>query len=380
MIDLLIIMFFSAVAFGISGGYESAIGIVVIEAVAALVWYIIRAIKNRLQKKKESSSSPFDVYNVTDDPIDNTPRPRKNPQKRLKRKTIISAVVYIAATVCGIIAAQCKASLAPWVGDLLNFLCAGGALFAVCYFAKALHDPQTPEEARSLEIRDTFEKTGHRPTPPVDRRPTPAQPKPAQQESPCTTAAPQRYDFQADADKAPYLSVKARREDDDALLTKPIIADDLQDEAEKGCSMGVIAAAFLLPVPVFLSLSFYLSWFFLVGVIVFGLIGGLLLWIIIDSHRETAGQFRHVTTDAVIIRKRVCTGKQTGRYNTDEYTTTAQLLYFADDCYKVSDAVYADVHIGDTVLFANMRGTPTQTIAYLPKDWDLTELEKEITP
>lgn len=85
-------------------------------------------------------------------------------RKYLMRRLIISsAIMYVGGTVLASVYIYNKDKFEGWLRLVIYLAGLIGSLlviFGVCRFARGLHDPLTPQEAKELKEREEREKTG----------------------------------------------------------------------------------------------------------------------------------------------------------------------------------------------------------------------------
>lgn len=84
-----------------------------------------------------------------------------------QKKILLAILIYILATI-SIIALEnidkflgsSESSVYNFAELALKFIGGFGTIISVMMFARALHDPLTPNEEKELQEKDTYEKTG----------------------------------------------------------------------------------------------------------------------------------------------------------------------------------------------------------------------------
>ena len=157
-----------------------------------------------------------------------------------------------------------------------------------------------------------------------------------------------------------------------------IITEIVYENSKPSIVSFVVAIVFTLPVAVFLVLAINVGWMFLIGVVGFGIFGGLFTWIAIDSEVQRRQKLKNAINENINISffTRTCTDKQWGDCETGsddpEPFVVAYQLFFGGKNYRVSKKVYDRINVNDSVMFVRVDGKELR-IAYPLKYWDVTE-------
>lgn len=160
-------------------------------------------------------------------------------------------------------------------------------LYGIFGFAKDMHGPLTPWESKDFRNRDAVEKGGE---PIYDIKESVADSNITNSQAPSSENAPSQKtqvqglnSIETEHWSSTWLDVKFC-ESKRKTVSKLDIIKEIEAQNEKpSISLFVLALVFTLPAVIFLVLAINIGWMFLIGVIVFGIFGGLMTWMAIDT-------------------------------------------------------------------------------------------------
>lgn len=268
---------------------------------------------------------------------------------------------------------------------LYNLFVLSGAvlvIIGVCSFAKAMHDPLTPSESEELARRDAIEKGGE---PICDIKESVVDNNLSNSQIPFAPNTPSQKPQEQGLGisetrhwhKA-VLDVKLCETEKKMVSKSDIITELVVKNSKPSIWLFVLALVFTLPVAVFLVLAINVGWMFLIGVVGFAAIGGLLTYSAIDSEVQRRQRLKNAINEDVNISffTRTCTDKQWGDCETGsddpEISVVAYQLFFGGKNYRVSKKVYDRINVNDSFMFVRVDGEEL-SIAYPLKYWDIEE-------
>lgn len=169
------------------------------------------------------------------------------------------------------------------------------------------------------------------------------------------------------------LDVKICRTKEHTVSKHDIITEIIAQNIQPRISFFVLALVFSLPAVIFLALGINFSWGFLIFAVMFGIFGGLLTWMAIDSEIQRRQKLKKAINKDINISffERICTDKQWGEYGSEDVSVVYQ-LFFGGVNYHVSKEAYNRTNINDRMMFVCADGEFLH-IAYPLKCWDIEE-------
>ena len=255
-------------------------------------------------------------------------------------------------------------------------------LYGIFGFAKDMHGPLTPWESKDFRNRDAVKKGGE---PIYDIKESvidnnlsnsqisfaPNTPSQKPQEQGLGTSETRHW-------HNAVLDVKLCETEKKTVSKSDIITEIVAENCKPSIGLFVLAIAFTLPVAVFLVLAINVGWMFLIGVIGFGIFGGLMTWMAIDTEIQRRQKLKDAINKDVNISffTRTCTDKQWGDCETgsddSEVSVVAYQLFFGGKNYRVSKKVYDRINVNESVMFVRVNDEELN-IAYPLKCWDIEE-------
>ena len=367
-----IFLIFSFIIALLIGGPAEAIIVVMIQGAFFLFGSRNKSGNKQKMKIEKAYETERDLHPEETDPhiIEGMVR------KRLMRGKLTRAGICFGV---GAVLTVCGGAFSIEESDWIHLLCClailGGLILVIigaCAFAKAMHDPLTPNESDELARRDAFEKGGE---PIYDIKESVADSSLSNSQTvPSENASSQACQVRLNSYEtqhwsSTWLDVKFC-ETKKKTVSKLDIIKEIQAQNEKpSISLFVMAFIFTLPAVVFLLLAIYVVWMFLLGVALFAVIGGLLTWTAIDTEVQRRKKLKNAIEKNIKISffERTCTDKQWGEYGS-EHTIVAYQLFFGGVNYHVSKKAYDSININDSIVFVCADGEDLR-IAYPLKEW-----------
>lgn len=251
-------------------------------------------------------------------------------------------------------------------------------IIGVCSFARAMHDPLTPSESEELARRDAIEKGGE----PiydikesiVDNNLSNSQAFSFESTPSQKSQDPKQNSLETEHWSNSWLDVKFCNTKERTISKQKIMEEIVsQNITPGGASSFIIPIIFSLPMVVFLLLTIYVGWMFLIGVLGFGFFGGLFTWMEIDTEIQRRKKLKKAINKdfSISFFERTCTKKQWGEYGSEHISVVYQ-LFFGGVNYHVSKKAYDSININDRMMFVRVDGEELN-VAYPLKCWDIEE-------
>ena len=255
-------------------------------------------------------------------------------------------------------------------------------LYGIFGFAKDMHGPLTPWESKDFRNRDAVEKGGE-PIYTIKESVADSNLSNSQVSTSENTPSQKPQDQGLGTSETRHwrdavLDIKLCETEKKTVSKSDIITEIVVENSKPSIGMFVVAIVFTLPVAVFLVLAINVGWMFLIGVVGFGIFGGLFTWIAIESEVQRRQKLKNATNKDFNISffARTCTDKQWGDCETGsddpEPFVVAYQLFFGGKNYRVSKKVYDRINVNDSVMFVRVDGEEL-SIAYPVKEWSFDD-------